>query len=287
MAVDGSEVPSVFCSLGSEKVSITDDEIKSTLHSFLDALGPREDVLLLPPDFTRFHSQAGKISRFICEYYNFVGNGEKKDVEPDKNSKHVLDEEQQHTDSSQFSPNITILPALGTHFPMTKNQIETMFGNNLAAKEDAFLVHDWRKDVETIGHAPADMVEKATNGMVSRPWPAQLNTQVWSRRKHDPEKQPHKSLILSVGQVVPHEVMGMANFNKNLFVGVGGVEGKSPCSLSFLFFSSRNWIDLISQSNNHLNTCYNSYQSITLYWSCAWNGKNDGKSFQSSSIHSE
>lgn len=62
--------------------------------------------------------------------------------------------------------------------------------------------------------------------MVSRPWPAQLNTHVWSKRKeiHDVNIHPHRSLIISVGQVVPHEVMGMANFNKNLFVGVGGVE---------------------------------------------------------------
>ena len=69
-------------------------------------------------------------------------------------------------------------------------------------------------------------VSKATGGMVSRPWPAQLNTHVWSKRKqiHDVNVHPHRSLILSIGQVVPHEVMGMANFNKNLFVGVGGVE---------------------------------------------------------------
>src|SRR5208282_2287944 len=32
-------------------------------------------------------------------------------------------------------------------------------------------------------------------------------------------------LILSIGQVVPHEVIGMANYNKNIFVGTGGVEG--------------------------------------------------------------
>jgi len=68
------------------------------------------------------------------------------------------------------------------------------------------------------------MVKDATNGMVDQPWPAQLNKLVWSKRNHDPKTQPHKSLILSIGQVVPHEVMGMANFNKNLFVGVGGVE---------------------------------------------------------------
>ncbi|MDZ7635885.1 MAG: lactate racemase domain-containing protein [Bacteroidales bacterium] len=31
-------------------------------------------------------------------------------------------------------------------------------------------------------------------------------------------------LIISVGQVVPHEVTGMANYNKNIFVGCGGSE---------------------------------------------------------------
>jgi nickel-dependent lactate racemase len=32
-------------------------------------------------------------------------------------------------------------------------------------------------------------------------------------------------LILSIGQVVPHEVIGMANYNKNILVGTGGREG--------------------------------------------------------------
>ncbi len=32
-------------------------------------------------------------------------------------------------------------------------------------------------------------------------------------------------LILSLGQVVPHEVVGMANHNKNIFVGTGGPDG--------------------------------------------------------------
>ena len=32
-------------------------------------------------------------------------------------------------------------------------------------------------------------------------------------------------LILSIGQGVSHEVDGMANYNKNIFVGTGGVEG--------------------------------------------------------------
>ena len=126
---------------------------------------------------------------------------------------------------SESRPDITILPALGTHAPMTSQQIRSMFGDALAEKQpDPFVVHDWRSDVVTIGTAPADMVRSATNGMVEQEWPAQLNKLVWEKRHHDPSKQPHKSLVLSIGQVVPHEVMGMANFNKNLFVGAGGVE---------------------------------------------------------------
>jgi len=32
-------------------------------------------------------------------------------------------------------------------------------------------------------------------------------------------------LILSIGQIVPHEVIGMAGYNKNIFIGTGGPEG--------------------------------------------------------------
>lgn len=169
-------------------------------------------------DYTRFHSQAGKITRFICEYYNFVPS---KDDHNDK-GKH-------HDDGNVASttvPNIQILPALGTHAPMTETQIRRMFGEELAGKTPSpFVVHDWRNDVVTIGHAPAEMVRTATNGKINLPWPAQLNTLVWSKRHTFPHPKLTKPpLVLSIGQVVPHEVMGMANFNKNLFVGVGGVE---------------------------------------------------------------
>ena len=238
---------SLFCSLGSETTALTDDEIKATLHSFLDKIGPREDVMLLPPDFTRFHSQAGKISRFISEYYNFTRSQTQAQGEEPA-------EKKQHVETSESSPNITILPALGTHFPMTKVQIKNMFGEKLAEKEDAFLVHDWRNDVDTIGHAPKELVEKATNGMVSKPWPAQLNKNVWQRRKHDPKKQPHKSLILSIGQVVPHEVMGMANFNKNLFVGVGGVEA---INLSHFIGAVHGMEKMMGRASNPLRSILN------------------------------
>ena len=105
------------------------------------------------------------------------------------------------------------MPALGTHAPMTAWQLERMFPGLPAG---LIREHDWRNDVVTIGEVPADFVCRTTEGIWNRPWPAQLNRLVWEGG-HD--------LILSIGQVVPHEVIGMANYNKNIFVGTGGSRG--------------------------------------------------------------
>jgi nickel-dependent lactate racemase len=106
-----------------------------------------------------------------------------------------------------------VLPALGTHSAMTPEQITTMFAGIPVEK---FRVHDWRNDVVTIGKVPGTFVAEITGNALSYEWPAQLNKLVFNGG-HD--------LILSIGQVVPHEVIGMANYNKNLFVGTGGSEG--------------------------------------------------------------
>ena len=105
------------------------------------------------------------------------------------------------------------MPALGTHFPMEDWQLEKMFPG---LPTDLIRIHRWRDDVITIGEVPADVVERYTDGIYKKPWKAQLNRLLWEG-KHD--------LIVSIGQVVPHEVIGMANYNKNIFVGTGGAEG--------------------------------------------------------------
>ena len=225
-------MPSLFCAIGSETANLSDDEMKKQLFAFLDALGPRDDVVLLPPDYTRFHSKAGKLTQLVAEYYNFIPSP---------------GEEPQNVRTT--SPGIIILPALGTHAPMTHEQIKSMFGDALANKEpNPFVVHDWRNNVVTIGHVPAEMVSKATHGMVKEPWPAQLNKVVWDRR------QKKKSLVLSIGQVVPHEVTGMANFNKNLFVGVGGVEA---INLSHFIGAVHGMERMMGRANNPLRDILN------------------------------
>ncbi|MCX6329942.1 MAG: lactate racemase domain-containing protein [Bacteroidia bacterium] len=171
----------IYYKTGSENTVLNSNDLEYGIYSALVKLGPRKKVLVVPPDFTRFHSRAGDITTLLYNYYK-------------ENLKDIL-------------------PALGTHSPMTDREIEEMYKG---VPKELFRVHDWRNDIVTVGTIPGDFVSKITNGALDYSWPAQLNKLVING-KHD--------LILSVGQVVPHEVVGMANYNKNLFVGTGGHEG--------------------------------------------------------------
>jgi nickel-dependent lactate racemase len=88
-----------------------------------------------------------------------------------------------------------------------------MFGET---PRNLFRIHDWRHDVVTLGEVPAAYVKQVSEGKVDFSWPAQVNRLL---------VEGNFDLILSIGQVVPHEVVGMANYNKNIFVGTGGIEG--------------------------------------------------------------
>ncbi|ASB47869.1 lactate racemase domain-containing protein [Alkalitalea saponilacus] len=113
-----------------------------------------------------------------------------------------------------YKENLTdILPALGTHVAMTGEEINHMFPG---VPHDLFRVHDWRNDVVTLGTVPGEYINEITEGRINYDWPAQVNKML---------VEGGYDLILSIGQVVPHEVIGMANYNKNIFVGTGGAEG--------------------------------------------------------------
>lgn len=166
---------------GSPTTVISDADLRSLVAEALRKLGPKQRVLAIPPDITRLNSRSGPMLAAA---------------------------------EGLYGPNmVDVLPALGTHVPMTPEQIARMYPGVPAAK---FRIHDWRNDVKTVGEVDAAFVSTATDGVWSKPWPAQLNNLIWSGG-HD--------LILSIGQVVPHEVMGMANGVKNLFVGCGGKLG--------------------------------------------------------------
>jgi nickel-dependent lactate racemase len=171
----------IYFKSGSENTVLNSKDLESGIYSALENLGVRKKVLVVPPDCTRFHSRAGELTSYIYKYYQ-------------ENLKDIL-------------------PALGTHSPMTDFQLGEMYKG---VPKSLFRVHDWRNDVITAGIVPASFVSEITDGALNYSWPAQLNRLVFNGG-HD--------LILSVGQVVPHEVIGMANYNKNLFVGTGGPEG--------------------------------------------------------------
>jgi nickel-dependent lactate racemase len=103
-----------------------------------------------------------------------------------------------------------VLPALGTHTAMTPAALTRMFGD---IPQQLFAVHNWRTDVVTLGELPAGFIEEQSGGRLNYPWPAQVNRLI---------PEGGFDLVLSLGQVVPHEVIGMANYNKNILVGTAG-----------------------------------------------------------------
>jgi len=170
----------LYYSRGSETDALSADDLKAGLYESLKLLGEKNKVLVVPPDITRFYSRAGELTQYAWQHY-----GEKL------------------TD---------ILPALGTHYPMTDIEIDRMFGDT---PHDLFREHNWREDLVTLGRVPGDFVKEVSEGKVDFDWPAQVNRLL---------VEGGFDLILSIGQVVPHEVVGMANYNKNIFVGTGGAE---------------------------------------------------------------
>jgi nickel-dependent lactate racemase len=165
----------------SETSTLSETDLKEGLITTLEKFGSVKKVLALPPDFTRYHSFAGVLTIIADKYLD----------------KRLTD----------------IMPAIGTHTPMTENEINSMYPGINKTK---FRVHNWRRDVVTLGQVPGEYLRKVSDGRVDYDWPAQVN-KLLVNGSHD--------LILSIGQVVPHEVVGMANYNKNIFVGTGGSEG--------------------------------------------------------------
>lgn len=171
----------IYHQKGAEDLVYSDDDLKSDFCSALAKMGSPKKILLIPPDFTRYHSMAGLLTKFAWEYFGDA----------------VKD----------------ILPALGTHFAMTEEELNQMFPG---VPHHLFRVHDWRHDIVTLGTVPSEYIQMVSEGKVDYTWPAQVN-KILVENDYD--------IILSLGQVVPHEVVGMANYNKNIFVGTGGTEG--------------------------------------------------------------
>ena len=159
---------------------IEEKELREILETVIEEHRPLKKILLLPPDITRRYSLAGNITSVL---YELLRN----------------------------SCKIDIMPTLGTHMPMTKEERQLMFSTLIP--EDRFIVHNWREDVANIGEVPKDFVKEVSEGIFDQPIEVDINRRLLDK-SYD--------LIISIGQVVPHEVSGIANYTKNILVGCGG-----------------------------------------------------------------
>ena len=158
---------------------LSDDSIRYALQENLGNTEAKK-ILVIPPDFTRMYSGAGIITAAV---FDLLGD----------------------------RCEIDVMPALGTHAPMSREECETFFLGRV--KYENLIVHRWRDDVVKLGEVPAEFVREVSEGLVDQAIDAEVNHRL---------VDGGYDLILSVGQVVPHEVVGMANYSKNIFVGCGG-----------------------------------------------------------------
>jgi nickel-dependent lactate racemase len=101
------------------------------------------------------------------------------------------------------------LPAVGTHRAMTPAQVLSCFG---ALPFERVLQHHWREHVVSVGEVSSAEISVLSGGAMTDALPIEV----------DPRLLESWDLVISIGQVVPHEVIGMANFTKNLVIGLGG-----------------------------------------------------------------
>lgn len=148
----------------------------------LQSRRPLRRVLLIPPDFTRFHSGSGPLTVDLFRKLSALG------------------------------AEVVVLPALGTHFPMEPEERDEMFPGIPAG---AFRDHHFRTEVKTLGELPASYLRELSDGRVDLPVQVQVNRRLL--------EEPWDAII-SIGQLVPHEVIGIANHVKNICVGVGGFD---------------------------------------------------------------
>jgi len=156
-------------------------ELADELIERLEAARPIRRVLLLPPDITRLHSGAGPLTSHLYQRWS------------------------DHAE-------VVVMPATGTHFPMSRSEQIFMFSGIPA---DRFRDHDWRNGVVALGEIPAGEMAELSEGRVELPVLVQVDRLL---------VEPKWDAIVSVGQLVPHEVIGIANQVKNVLIGTGGFD---------------------------------------------------------------
>jgi nickel-dependent lactate racemase len=170
----------MYAEFSSVNENIPPELLEGIVKDILGNIKNRGRVMAVVPDITRMQSRAGDILKIVYE-----------------NLKEKLS---------------AVMPALGTHLPMTEDEIARMYPGVPSQK---FKGHDWRHGIIELGRIPSSYVREVGQGVVDYDYPVQVNRSL---------VEEGADIILSIGQVVPHEVVGMGNHAKNIFVGTGGKE---------------------------------------------------------------
>jgi nickel-dependent lactate racemase len=202
-----------------EGKALSEAEIRGAVTRLLDEArkrvlgGKKADlkrVLLLPPDLTRAHSGAGRITEML--YEGLAGC------------------------------EVAVIPTLGQHRPHTEAENRWMFGGIPHGK---IYAHDWREGCTRVGTIPAALVAETTGGVADWEIPIDLNTKLMT--------EPW-DLVINIGHVVPHEVLGFANHNKNYFIGLGGKETICASHIAAAVYGIENNLGCLITP---LRACYN------------------------------
>ncbi|HET6327639.1 MAG TPA: lactate racemase domain-containing protein [Planctomycetaceae bacterium] len=114
---------------------------------------------------------------------------------------------------------VQILIALGTHPPLTQEQITRLLGLNGQSSSRypnlEVFNHDWNCDeaLATLGSLSASETREISQGLLSLDVPVRINSRI---RDCD--------VALVLGPVFPHEVAGFSGGNKYFFPGISGPE---------------------------------------------------------------
>src|ERR1700722_13962989 len=168
-----------------EEAALTPQQIADTCTRLIaearNRINPNlKRVLLLPPDLTRAHSGAGRITELLYRQLDAEG------------------------------AYVEVIPTLGQHVPHTEAENKWMFGS---IPNERIFAHDWRHGCVRIGTVPGDFVSETTGGVADWDIPINLNSKLINEQW---------DLVINIGHVVPHEVLGFANHNKNYFIGIAG-----------------------------------------------------------------
>lgn len=177
----------------SDKVNrrvLTAEDIEGTINrEFTDELVAGKKILVLTPDTTR----TCPLPMMIRLLHERIGN---------------------------TAATVDFMVALGTHTPLSDDTILKLYGVSAADRStifrDArFLNHRWDlpDTLTRIGWIEADEIDELTDGRLQERVPVDINRVVFDY-----------DLIIVLGPVFPHEVVGFSGGAKYLFPGISGGE---------------------------------------------------------------